>query len=178
MDKIEADKLFCSHVRLAYWVIHRYYPQFVNDEDIIQCALLGFYKACINYDPEKGMLSTVATKCILNQIGMELRNRNRYNKVVATSLHTPVSDCDDICLVDVIPDPVDVIDRKVNTIDMERFVSTLNMSDKRIVQCRRSGMTQQAIAQTLGFTQAHCSRRLSIIRKEFERWLKCEQKGG
>ena len=65
-----------KNIDLVYFAINKYYPSFSKDEDIIQCGMIGLCKAVDKWG-QKGKFSSYATKCILNEIRQELKNRGK-----------------------------------------------------------------------------------------------------
>jgi len=68
--KSSPEQLFHDNLRLAYhfgyqWV-HRL-TGVLEAEDILQLAMLGLWKACLGWDPDRGQLSTLAAICIRNE---------------------------------------------------------------------------------------------------------------
>lgn len=53
MTTKEIEQAIISNEKLIYFVINRYYPDFIEDEDIIQSGRIGLWKACISYDSSK-----------------------------------------------------------------------------------------------------------------------------
>lgn len=72
-----------KNIDLVYFLIGKYYPGFIHDEDIIQCGMVGLCDAAQRW---KGgcKFSYYAKSRILGEIKQELRNRNK--KSVETSL--------------------------------------------------------------------------------------------
>lgn len=69
------NKLIIDNIPLAYYMVHKYYPTFSKDDDIIQAALLGLTKASEKFDERKGKFSTYAGVIIRNEIARELKRR-------------------------------------------------------------------------------------------------------
>lgn len=69
------DKLITENIKLVYFLIHKYYPKYIKDEDVIQSGKLGLVQAAKHYDKEKGKFSTYASVIICREIGKELKKR-------------------------------------------------------------------------------------------------------
>ena len=52
------ETLFHENIKLIYWLIRKYYPQYIYDDDVIQCGMIGLWKASKSYDPEKSQFAT------------------------------------------------------------------------------------------------------------------------
>lgn len=77
MDK---NKLIEDNMNLVYYLISRYYPTFIKDEDLIQCGMVGLCKAANSSNAIKYKFSTYASACILNEIKSEFIRRKKYAK--------------------------------------------------------------------------------------------------
>lgn len=82
----DKHKLMEENINLVYFTIHKYYPSFIKDEDIIQCGMLGLCCAAKHYDPTKSKFSTFAISWIKNEIKHELQERGK--RQVEISLET------------------------------------------------------------------------------------------
>ena len=72
----DMTKFIEQNISLVYFVINKYYPSFINDDDIVQCAMVGLCKAANRWDSSKSKFSTFASSWIKNEIKSELRKRN------------------------------------------------------------------------------------------------------
>ena len=70
-----------KNIPLVYVVIREYYPFLINDEDIIQCGMLGLCKAADKW--REGTFSSYAKQCIKNEIRNELRLRQKFSVEVS-----------------------------------------------------------------------------------------------
>lgn len=74
---INLDREFIEqNMNLVYYIIHKYYPAFSKDEDVIQSGMLGLCKASLHYDERKGKFSTYAGATIKNEIVNELKGKS------------------------------------------------------------------------------------------------------
>lgn len=53
MDDI--NKAIEENTPLVYYIIRKYFPTFVHDDDIIQSGLIGLWKSLINFDSTKNI---------------------------------------------------------------------------------------------------------------------------
>lgn len=77
MSRQEVEQRIIDNENLVYFMVHKYFPDLCNDDDIIQCGRIGLWKASEHYDDSRGKFSTFASKCIINEIKNELRSRYR-----------------------------------------------------------------------------------------------------
>ena len=166
MIEIDREKLAEDNMNLVYYVIRKYYPTFIANEEVVQSGMYGLAKACKTFDPDKGIkFSTYAVKGIrtyvLDAIDKEIKRTNQE-----ISLDAELNNAFNIQSILVGED--DVMD--VSLLDAETFVGTLNEREKIIVNLQKDGYTQREIAEILGVTyqrigQIH--RRIKLKWREF-----------
>ena len=77
------NELIEKNMNLVYFVISKYYPTFIHDEDIVQSGMLGLCKAADKWDESKSKFSTYAGRCIRNEINQEFIRRKPFSKVIS-----------------------------------------------------------------------------------------------
>lgn len=86
VEQGDSALFFDKNTPLVYFIFERYFKRFERyKEDLIQCGLMGLWKACSKFDKDKGMqFSTFASICIKNEMGMFLRKElKHYNNTVS-----------------------------------------------------------------------------------------------
>lgn len=161
------EDLFYQNYSFAWFIISKYFPQYIRDEDICQEAFMGLWKACTTYQEGKAAFTSYASKCIQNQIGTYLR----YNtpKVTLVSLESPVASSEDekVKLKDTIEDPKTYIDD--GYIVLRDFLEGLSYTEKQVIQGRLEGLSQQKIADKLGMSRPWCCKVLSDIHNKYRK---------
>lgn len=171
-DEREVNKLFEENMNFAYFVLWKYYPQFAEDEDMKQEALIGLFKACETFDETKGKLTALATRCILNGIGQELRRRNKNAKISVISLQQPIKAGDDeLFIEDMLEDEKDTISCTEQVLDLKEFFETLTERQKSVVIYFSEGISQKDVAEKSGISQPQVSRVLMKIREKYSKWI-------
>lgn len=76
----------------------------VDDEDLKQCAFLGFYEAVQGFDPLRGDFRTLLSLCVRNECrkALGLCGRERKEHYTTVSMETPISE--DLTIADTIAD--------------------------------------------------------------------------
>lgn len=70
------DAQIAGHTGLAHRIANHYLPTALYDrEDYYQLALIGLWKACQAYQPDKGPFASYAAQVMHNEIRMVLRKR-------------------------------------------------------------------------------------------------------
>lgn len=153
MQEIDVQKLIEDNIALVYYIISKQYPTFIKDEDVIQSGMVGLCKAANYYDPEKGLFSSYAGRCIRNEINEEfIRRKPTKNNV---SLDTKLGE--DGTLSDVL-----VGDDDVAYID-ESFFSQLTKDEATLLNLESAGYTTDEISELCGFNAQKVRKILRII---------------
>lgn len=107
---MKPEELFEKNTKLAYHMAHKWRPKAPHLwEDIVQECLLGLWRACLTFDPEKGTrFSTYAGVCIDNQVRMLLRRNEDPMLAACCSLDDRNPDNEGRALLDFasLPQPV------------------------------------------------------------------------
>ena len=146
------ETLFHENIKLVYWLIRKYYPQYIYDDDVIQCGMIGLWKASKSYDPEKSKFATYAVKCILNEIKMHFRRESRQKRNVEVSLDE---------LVD-ISNEGDEVSRYDLTKDLTQLFCmdtyTLTDTELSILHLKSKGYKDAEIGSKLNLSQSYVCR--------------------
>lgn len=162
------DKLIEDNLGLVYYIVRKYYPTFINDEDIIQCGMVGLCQAAEYYDEKQGKFSTLASKCILNCVSNEFRSRMKH--VDVRSLDYKIRTEDGKCTV------ADTIagEEDVDYFDLGSFYDTLTDREKRIIDLRIEGYPQQEIGKTIHTSQETVSQTLKKLKRRWRKMYGCK----
>lgn len=160
------EERFYKNQAFAIHILKTHFPAVVGDEDMIQEAYIGLWRACTTFVEGKARFSTYAGVCIRNAILMEFRRRSYW--VGDVSLDAPLPGLDGLTLADTIEDPKSGTDPYIY--DLEKYLKDLNDRDRRLIELRRSGLTQKEVAAEMGVCQAYvCRLEKQIYNKYKER---------
>ena len=160
---MDIQKLINENINLVYYIVHKYYPTFVDDEDIIQCGMLGLCRAANTWDETKSVFSTYASMCILNEIKMEFRKRKKHKGVL--SLEYEYDDTKDsiVELKDMI-----IGDEDVDYVDVHSIYNQFTPFEKKIFDYRKMGVTGVEIANKLGCSKQMISKTLRKMKRKWK----------
>lgn len=154
------QKLVEDNVNLVYFLINRYYPTFIQDEDLAQCGMIGLCNAANKFDETKGIeFSTFASSCILGEFCKEFRRRKKHNSVISLEYNLFNDDGELKTLGDCV-----VGDEDVDFFDCDEFYDQLSPEDKKIVDLRRVGLNNYEIESVTGMTYKTVSKHLIKMR--------------
>ncbi len=141
-----------------------------NIDDFISIGTIGLIKGINSFNPNKGVkLATYVSKCIDNEILMNLRSSKKLNSEVY--LNEPIGkdkDDNEISLIDILENNErnieDEIDLKIKIKKLYKKMSdVLKEREKNILKWRygldgNKPKTQNQIAKTLGISRSYVSR--------------------
>lgn len=155
------QQLIEDNMMLVYHLLHREYPTYIHDEDIVQCGMLGLCKAAEKWDESKSKFSTFAIICIRSEIQMEFRRRAKHQGILSLDYEIKNGDttCDFVTLGDLI-----VGDEDVPYFDIGIDLTRLNEKERRIAELLPTGMTQVDIARELGVSRQYVHKTIRKIR--------------
>lgn len=160
------DLLIRHNLRLVAHVTKKYYTACGGQDDLISIGTIGLIKAVDTFDPARASkFSSYASRCIENELRMELRRTRREG--VQTSLQEPLEGSDgQLTLADTLPDPTvmeDDCEQRADAARLRRMVESLPPRECRLLTLRyglggRPPQTQQEVAQQLGISRSYVSR--------------------
>lgn len=192
LQQLENDEsikqiLIERNLRLVVYISRKFENTGIDIEDLISIGTIGLIKAIETYNVEKGTrLATYASKCIENEILMNIRT-NKKNKV-QVSLQDPIGtdkEGNEISLIDVLGTDIDhILDQvelKVQISKLyEKLENILSPREREIVKLRYGltplgYKTQREIAQKLDISRSYVSRIEKRALKKLRKELKCEK---
>ena len=160
------DLLIRHNLRLVAHVTKKYYAACGGQDDLISIGTIGLIKAVDTFDPARASkFSSYASRCIENELRMELRRTRREG--AQTSLQEPLEGSDgQLTLADTLPDPTvmeDDCEQRADAARLRRMVEALPPRECRLLTLRyglggRTPQTQQEVAQQLGISRSYVSR--------------------
>jgi RNA polymerase sporulation-specific sigma factor len=154
------QQLIEDNINLVYFVINTYYPTFRQDEDIIQCGMLGLCESANTWSEDKGLFSTYASRCISNRIIQEFRSRKKYKGTLSLDYETTDSDGETKRFGDAI-----VGEEDVNWVDTDTMYNKLTPMEQDIVNLRKIGWNNKAIAEKLNVSEQTIQVKVRKLRK-------------
>lgn len=187
-DDLARKTLIEHNMRLVVYVAKRFCRS-SNADDIVSVGTIGLIKAVDAFDYTKGMkFSNFACTCIKNEIQMYLRkSKNDYKNVSLEASLPNTNDDDNSKLIYqlVIKDVDEDSFKKIDAIALKEKI--LEIAKKCLTQlefkviCMRYGLldcnplTQQAVAEKLGFTRSYISQKeisaKKILKEELSYYL-------
>lgn len=143
----DGNDLFKNNQKLVYYTLNKYYPRYVNDDDVKQIAFIALWRASENYKDNGTAFSTYAAKAIKQSVSQYLQKESKNKHLHYESKNT---DNDDLCFSSALA----VCDKELETAefkaDYERFCTTLTQQQRLVVEFLLEGYFYVEIAKKLG----------------------------
>ena len=160
------DRLIRHNLRLVAHVTKKYYAATSAQDDLISIGTIGLIKAVDTFDPARASkFSSYASRCIENELRMELRRTRREGTQI--SLQEPLEGSSgQLTLADTLPDPAvmeDDCERRADAARLRRLLQTLPQREQDLLTMRygldgKPPKTQQEVAAHLGISRSYVSR--------------------
>lgn len=178
------DKLIEHNLRLVVYIAKKFETSGIDLEDLISIGAIGLIKAVKTYSLDKNIkLATYASRCIENEILMQLRKNTRIRNEI--SLDEPLSsdgEGNELLLADIIPVDEESVSKNIETsAEKQILMEVISKLDEReqMIMYLRFGLagseekTQKEVADMMGISQSYISRIekkiLSKLRKKLEK---------
>ena len=172
------------NLRLVVYIARKFENTGIGIEDLISTGTIGLIKAVNTFDCHKKIkLATYASRCIENEILMQLRRTSKMRYEV--SLDEPLKidyDGNELLLSDVMGTDEDTIyqhiEKDIDYSLLQTAMSKLSKREQTIVELRfglrgREERTQKEVADLLGISQSYISRLekkiISRLQREFQK---------
>ena len=158
------------NLRLVVYIAKKFENTGIDFEDLISIGTIGLMKAINTFHLDKNIkLATYASRCIENEILMQLRKNTRIKNEI--SIDEPLNkdgDGNELLLSDILGTDNDITSKAIEEeVDMKLLkvaISKLNDREKYIMQLRfgigkdEKEKTQKEVADMLGISQSYISR--------------------
>lgn len=169
----DREQKIIGNMNLVHYIVHKHFPQYTANQDIIQNGYVGLIKAVDSFDESTGnTFSTYAARCIFNEILMDLRRQNKYAKDI--SLHAVLANSDrrnDSLTIENIL----AYEDDYTPMYIQEFVRCLDEREIAILRYLMDGKTRAYASNQLGMTRSNVCRIVKVMRSK---WKECYYKGG
>lgn len=166
------EKLLEDNYRLVPFCVRKYFnPPYDDFEDYVQIGSIGLFKAVRSYQPESGLFSTYAAKCIRNELLHFLRVQSAQRRTPPRPLlylDEKLTRDKEICLVDIIPDKNDMIGASITALTFKTAFENLTPREKEVFILYFHGKSQDGISAVLHISQPVVSKALKRARTKLQ----------
>ncbi len=168
-NAVARDKLIEHNLRLVVFIAKKFENTGLELEDLISIGAIGLIKAVKTYSVDKNIkLATYASRCIENEILMQLRKNTRIKNEI--SLDEPLSsdgEGNELLLADIIPIDEESVSKNIEASAEKQVlmnvIAKLDEREKIIMELRfglagKEEKTQKEVADLMGISQSYISR--------------------
>lgn len=164
----DREQKIINNMNLVHYIIHKYFPQYITNQDVIQNGYVGLIKAVDSFDESAGnAFSTYAARCIFNEIAMDLRRQNKYAKDI--SLHAVITNGDtrddSLTIEDIL-----MYEDDYTSIYIQEFVRCLGEREITVLRYLMDGKTQKYVSDQLGMTRSNVCRIVKVMRSKWKEY--------
>lgn len=180
-DENAKQLLVERNLRLVVYIAKKFENTGVDLEDLISVGTIGLMKAINTFDVDKNIkLATYASRCIENEILMQLRKTTKLKTEV--SIDEPLNqdgDGNELLLSDILGTDNDVTSKRIeDEVDrnlLHAAIDKLTAKEKEIMELRFGASlqgkekTQKEVADIMGISQSYISRLEKKIMKKMKK---------
>lgn len=181
-DDADAKKVLVErNLRLVVYIAKKFENTGIDFEDLISIGTIGLMKAINSFNADKKIkLATYASRCIENEILMQLRRNTKIKNEV--SIDEPLnkdSDGNELLLSDILGTDNDITSKRIeDEVDKKLLkiaISKLNNREMEIMRLRfgidgnGKEKTQKEVADMMGISQSYISRLEKRIMKKMKK---------
>ena len=142
------QKLIEDNMNLVYSLVSKEYPTYINDEDIIQCGMLGLCKAAEKFDDGKSKFATFAWRCIRNEIADEFRKRSKHQGILSLDYEVSDEDGGRSTFGDCVVGEEDVLYIDAN-------IDSITARERQVFDLYKTGLSYTDVATRLGVSKQY-----------------------
>ena len=182
LENEEAKQILVErNLRLVVYIAKKFENTGIDLEDLISIGTIGLMKAINTFNTDKNIkLATYASRCIENEILMQLRRTTKIKTEV--SIDEPLNkdgDGNELLLSDILGTDSDITSRRIeDEVDRKLLnlaIEKLTKREKEIMQLRfgiggiGKEKTQKEVADMMGISQSYISRLEKKIMKKMRK---------
>lgn len=166
------EELYLENEALAPYFLNLLYPSCKGDEDMLQEAYIGLWKACKTYDESMDIqFSVYAKACVrteLHNVWRILYRDKRQPDQPVTSLNAKMGEDENDELISMVKGyEIDIFE------DFDGFMKILTPRQRQIVTLRiKCGSSYESIGAAFGVSRMTISKEMSKIRAKYDAFMK------
>lgn len=168
-DRAARDELICRNLRLVVYLSKKFESSGVPPEDLVSIGTIGLIKAVNTFDStRRARFSTYASRCIENEIRMQLRRDKKTGPTVSLQETLDAGKEDSaLTLSDLLQDAAcmeDACEKKDEAARLRALIEGLPGRERQLILLRyglagQPPLTQLETAQLLGISRSYVSER-------------------
>lgn len=182
-SEIVKQTLIKRNLRLVVYIARKFSNTKISMEDLVSIGAIGLIKAVSTFNSDKNTkFATYASKCIKNEILMDLRKTTKDENIKETSTKID-AEGKEVQLFELLGTDNDVteknIDEEVDKELLKKAFMYLNQREQEIISLRygmgtikEEEKTQKEVADKLGISQSYISRLEKKIIQKLKKYMK------
>jgi len=171
------ERLVVENQGLVYFVAnrlrHRAVAAGVEFDDLVATGMLGLCKAARVYDPSRAKFSSLAVRCIENEMRLLLRQGRRRPKTASLDDVPHEGDKSKVGH----PESVWLrCEADFSAVEWQEFTGRLSERERSVLAFAWLGYTQKDIAKRVGISRTHVSRVLGRVERRWNQQI--QETGG
>ena len=159
------EEMYLDNEKLVWYVLKRWFGECVGDEDAQQEARIGLWRACKEFDKDRGLkFSTYAVKAIYNSVLLWFRKRR---KDIPAEMMVSIDEkiVGELTVADTI-----VGDKDVELDDLRLVFPKISERDETILRMRMDGDSWEKIGKEVGLSGVWAKKRVEMLREKYIRY--------
>lgn len=167
---LERDRKIIENLKLVNHVLWKQFPNLARSEDMFQIGCVGLIKAVDTFNEDaNSAFSTYASKCIVNEILMELRKQRK--QVSEISMETIIlADADnEVTLSDILGG------NEIDILDLDKFMKKLSPNEQTYFALRSKGYSKVQVAKLMGVSRSYVTRLSQMMLAKYKHIYKVKE---
>ena len=167
---LERDRKVIENLKLVNHVLWKQFPNLARNEDMFQIGCVGLIKAVDTFNEDANIsFSTYASKCITNEILMELRKQRK--QVSEISMETIIlADADnEVTLSDILGG------NEIDILDLDKFMKKLSPNEQTYFALRSKGYSKVQVAKLMGVSRSYVTRLSQMMLAKYKHIYKVKE---
>lgn len=154
-------------MNLVYHMIHKHYPTFIHNEDVIQEGFVGLCNAARLWDETKSKFTTYAGRSIVNQIRMYFKREMKQPDTLSLDLDVKSDEGSTTVVHEIIPDTY--TSSMYDIVEFDTFSESLTKREQEVLALLKKGITQTDVGNRLGISQQSVNQAINRIRLKWRK---------
>lgn len=166
----ERDQKIIGNLKLVNHILWKQFPNLAYNEDAFQIGCVGLIKAVDTFNEDANIsFSTYASKCIVNEILMELRKQRK--QVSEISMETIIlADADnEVTLSDILGG------NEIDILDLDKFMKKLSPNEQTYFALRSKGYSKVQVAKLMGVSRSYVTRLSQMMLAKYKHIYKVKE---
>nr|DAM61560.1 MAG TPA: DNA directed RNA polymerase subunit [Caudoviricetes sp.] len=166
----ERDEKIISNLKLVNHILWKQFPNLAQSEDMFQIGCIGLIKAVDTFNEDANIsFSTYASKCIMNEILIELRKQRKQVSEVSMETVILADTESEVTLNDILGG------NEIDILDLDKFMKKLSPNEQTYFALRSKGYSKIQISKLMGVSRSYVTRLSQMMLAKYKRIYKVKE---